>query len=266
VEPTRHQISVGATDALSLRVSVAALVSVQFRSPADGQRMLVLERTATLRPTEGRPEIVVIAKPFGGAVRLTDPRALEQLIGDFHYDSERSRLEGDFRIQVRPAAWERIKLICRENYDGTAKRILDVSPERELAEEFHDSLKVRIVPAQYSLRPRGMTAQETLKKTGNVRAQGHPTVRIYYVYEAHMLDPDLIEMILANSTRYSDSDLKEIARADAQQGGRGRANAVLALGLDELEKMYRAFPIDGPDGPVRVGEHQLDENVSAILR
>ncbi len=86
------------------------------------------------------------------------------------------------------------------------------------------------------------------------------------MFDAQIEDPDLIGMILANSRRYSDNDLQKMAWEDAWKGGKGRANAILALGLDDLENMYRVIPRDRSNGPVRVAEHQLDENVRAILR
>jgi hypothetical protein len=110
MKPNHHKIGVGATEELSLRVSVASLVSVLFDGPEDRRTMLALERTATLREIEGRPEVTVRAKPFGGGVLLTNPQALKGLIGHFHYDSKRSRRERDFRIQIQPASWEKVKL------------------------------------------------------------------------------------------------------------------------------------------------------------
>ena len=44
--PAKAPIEVGATDELSLRVSVGVLVKVMFRSPEDGREMLALERHA----------------------------------------------------------------------------------------------------------------------------------------------------------------------------------------------------------------------------
>jgi hypothetical protein len=257
---------VGATDKLSLRVSVSALVSMLFENPEDGQTMLALERAATLREIEGRSKVVVIAKPFGGAVRITNPRALKRMIGDFHYDSERSRWERDFRIQVHPESWENIKKVCKEHIKETKKKILDPSPDRELVEEFQDSLNVRITNDQYSLKLRRMIVQDLPKKTENVRAPGLPTVRIYYVFEAWMEDPEMIEMILTSSNRYSDKDLQKMAREDAQQGGKGRSNGILALGLEDLDNVYRLIPNDRRNAPVCVAEHQLDGNVLAVLR
>jgi hypothetical protein len=266
MKPNDHKIGVGATEELSLRVSVAALVSVLFDDPEDGRTMLALERTATLREIEGRPEVTVRAKPFGGAVRLTNPQALKGLIGHFHYDSKRSRQERDFRIQIHPASWEKVKKICQEHLKKMEKGILDSSPERELAEEFEDTLDVRITPDQYHLKPRGIIVEDLPCETDNVRAEGFPTVRIYYVFEAWMEAPDIIMMILANNRRYFDKDLQKMAWKDFRQGGRGRANAILALGLDDLKDVYRSIPTDRRGGPIRVGGHQLDGNVLAILK
>ena len=262
---TDHPIGVGATEALSLRVSVAALVRVLFGSPEDGRTMLALERTATLREIEGRREVTVVAKPFGGGVRVADPLGLKELIGDFHYDSERSRREMDFRIQIRPTAWEKVKEICRGHLRESERAVLDASPDRELGEEFEDTLGVSITRQQYRLQPRGMAVEDVPVETGNVRAPGLPTVRVYYVFEAWIEAPRLISMMLANDRRYSDEELRESARQDARRGGRGRANAILTLGLDALQDAYRAVPLDRRGGPIRVGEHRLDGNVLAIL-
>jgi hypothetical protein len=265
MKPNHQEIGVGATEELSLRVSVAALVRVLFDSPEDGRAMLALERTATLRDIEGRPEVTVRAKPFGGAVRLTDPQVLMGLIGHFHYDSERSRQERDFRLQIHPTSWEKVKEICWEHGQETEQGVLDSSPERELAEEFEDTLHVQISPDQYHLKPRGIIVEDLPDETGNVRAVGWPTVRIYYVFEARIEAPEMITLMLANSWRYSDKDLQKMAWNDARQGGRGRANAILALGLVDLKDVYRLIPPDRRGGPIRVGRYQLDGNVLAIL-
>lgn len=265
MKPSHDEIGVGATEELSLRVSVAALVSVLFDRPEDGQTMLVLERTATLREIEGRSVVKVKAKPFGGAVRLNNTQALKELIGCFNYDSERSRQERDFRIQINPASWEKVKEICLEHSKEMEKEILDPSPERELAEEFDDTLNVKITQDQYNLKPRGIIVEDLPSETDNVRAQGLPTVRIYYVFEARMKAPEIITMMLANNRRYSDKELQKMAWKDAQQGGRGRSNAILVLGLDDLKDVYRSIPRDRRDEPIRIGGHRLDGNVLAIL-
>jgi hypothetical protein len=258
-------IGVGVTEALRLRVSVAALVSVLFDHPEDGRVMLALEHIATLRQVEGRPEITVRAKSLGGGVRLTDPQALQELIGHFHYDSEQSCRENDFRILIRPSSWEKVKKICLAHLEETQKNILDSSPERELTEEFEDTLHVKVTPDKYHLKRRGMIVEDRPLKTDNVRAAGFSTVRIYYVFEARIKAPELISLMLASSRRYSAEVLQKMAWKDARQGGKGRANAILTLSFDDLKNMYHALPADQRGRPVQLGEHQLDGNVQAII-
>lgn len=266
MKPNDEEIGVGATQQLSLRVSVASLVSVLFTGPGDGRTMVALERAATLRRIEGRPEVTVRAKPFGGGVRLINPQALKGLIGHFHYDSERSRRERDLRIQIHPGAWEKLKQVCRDHLEERERGILDSTPERELAEEFEDTLGVRITPNQYHLKPRGTVVEEDLPaETDNLRAAGLPTVRMYYLFEAWIEAPQIVALLLANDKRYSDKDLQEMAWKDARRGGRGRANAILTLGLDDLKDVYRSIPTDERGGLLRIGAHQLDGNVLAIL-
>ncbi|MFI5322061.1 MAG: hypothetical protein ACHQ6U_00700 [Thermodesulfobacteriota bacterium] len=265
MRPNHDEIEVGVTEELSLRVSVGALVSVLFESPEDERTMLALERAATLIDIEGRSEVTVMAKPFGGAVRLTNPQALKWLIGNFNYDSKRSREERDFRILIHKASWEKVKEICRDYSKETVKEILDSSPDRELAEEFEDTLNVKISQDHYHLRPWGVVVEDFPSETKNVRAKGIPTVRIYYLFEAWMMSPDIITMMLSNNRLYSDKDLQKMAWKDAQRGGKGRANAILVLGLDNLKSVYRAIPTYKRDESILVDGHQLDVNVQAIL-
>jgi len=263
----RHdqEIGVGATRELSLRASVGTLVRVLFRHPETGQTMLALERTATLRKIDNQPEIVVRAKPFGGAVQITDPRALWKLIGDFHYDSEQSRQEMDFRILIQPATWEKVKEICHEHLNITKHIILDPSPERELMEEFEDTLRVRIIRSQYQLEARHIVIEDLPRATENVRAEGLPTVRLYYIFEARIESPEIIARLRANHQQHSDKDLENIAREDAHRGGKGRANALLILGLDELKGALKSMTLDGASEQIHIAGHQLSRNVLAIL-
>jgi hypothetical protein len=260
-------IGVGATKELTLRVSVASLVAVLFESPDKGRLMLALERAATLQAGEGQSDIAVTTKPFGGAVRLTSPFALKDVIGDFHYDSDRSRQEGDFRVLTNPASWQMIKGICREQATTTGESILDPGPERELAEEFEDCLKIRITPDQYDLQRRDLVVEEIALATDNMRARGVPTVRVYYIYEARIKSAELINRILlADRQRYSDEHLREMAREDSRRGGRGKANAIVALALDDVVDAYISMPREKRSEPVRVGQYQLDGNVPAVLQ
>ncbi|MEJ2559069.1 MAG: hypothetical protein P8186_23215 [Anaerolineae bacterium] len=258
-------IGVGATQELSLRLSVASLARVLFKHPQAEHEMLALERTATLREAGDGPQVTVKAQPFGGAVRLRDASALQALIGDFHFDSERSRSEGDFRIQIRPSDWEMVKRFCLQNLQHEDMSVLEAGPERELAEEFADALKVKITSSQYGLTPMGHVIENAPAITHNIHAAGHPTVRIYNVFAVRILDPSLARAMLANSEGYSDQDLQELALQDARRGGKGRANAILALPVALLTKAYLAMSPGERDAPVTVEGHYLDGNVPAVL-
>ena len=250
---------------LSLRASVACLIKVLFKNQVDGRRILALERVATLRQVQGKAEVTVTSKPFGGAVRLINPQALRRLIGNFQYDSERSRREKDFRILIEPEAWEKLMDICCEHLTNPGKGILDTNPERELIEEFKDTLHVRIRRDQYQIIPRGISIEAMPVETDNVRAAGIPTVRIYYLYESWLTDPVLITRMLTNIDRCTDEDLQNQALHDAQHGGRGRANATLTLRYDDLIEFYRSLQLDMRKERICFDGHQIEENVLAIL-
>ncbi|MGB8320170.1 MAG: hypothetical protein WCE54_18700, partial [Ignavibacteriaceae bacterium] len=141
--------------------------------------MIALERTATLRQINGKPDVVVKAKPFGGGVRITSPQELKHYIGEFNYDSELSKQEKDFRVLVRPESWVKIKGICREHLTGLEKTVIDISPNRELSEEFEDSLRIKLTSENYYLKLLGMAIEEKPDETENIRSKGIPTVRVY---------------------------------------------------------------------------------------
>jgi hypothetical protein len=256
---------VGPTGALSLRVSVATLVRVVFDAPVGGQPLVALERTATALAGGRRGEVAVVAKPFGGGVTLTDPGALREVIGAFHFASERSRRERAARLQVRPEAWERVKRICLDHLRPGETSILDPSPHRELAEELRDTLGAAIGPEDYRLRPLGMRVQDAPRPSTNVRAPGRPTVRVYYVFEARWRTRSVIRAMVENSRATSDRDLAMAALRDAQEGGRGRANGVLVLELDRLRRAILATPTEHRGAPHTVEGHRLAGNVPVVL-
>jgi hypothetical protein len=251
-------------DPLRQRASVGSLVRVLFRNRDDERTMLALERTATLRAAEGRSDVAVVAKPFGGGIRIVDPDALRTAIGDFRYDSERSRREQDFRLQIDPARWEDVKRVCRDHLQAGGGGILDPSPDRELAEELDDALGVSLDRNQYRLGPAGLFVQDTPRATDSTRAPGRPTVRVYFVFEAWLVSPELVSAIL-QSSRTSDDDLRAAALRQAEQGGRGRANAALALDLEQVTSTYLALPTDRRDEPLTMRGHRLAGNVPAIV-
>jgi hypothetical protein len=236
------KIGIGPTTELSLRVSVATLSKVLFHHSDDGKLMLALERTATLVGEAGQENVTIIAKPFGGGVRLNDVKALGSLIGDFNFDSRRSQEEHDFRIQIRPDSWDQVKRFCIRGFRDQDESVLETQPERELVEEFRDAMGVQLSPEQYNIRQLGVVFENVPKYTESLRATGRPTVRIYNVFEVHLGSPSLIESILSESARFNELDLRALAKEDAYGGGKGRANAILAMPVDSLESMIRRLP------------------------
>jgi hypothetical protein len=75
----------------------------------------------------------------------------------------------------------------------------------------------------------------------------------------------LVTAILTNSERYSDQDLQELALEDSRNGGKGRANAMLALPIDFLTNVYLAMSPQERNLPITVEGHRLDGNISTVL-
>jgi hypothetical protein len=246
-------------------VSVATLVRVLFEHPQTGELMLVLERKATVFGEAGQPRAHVRAQPFGGAIQFRNLEPLQTLIGSIQFDSDRSRLENDFRILIRPADWVPVREFCLQHLVKEDDAILDSSPARELAEEFADALGINLKPDDYRQFPSSIVIEDRPTPTDNPRASGHSTVRIYRNYEARLIENSHSELILANSDGCSDDDLREQALADFRNGGRGRANAVLALPLNQLTHFYLALPLKARAEPVSFYGYQLDRNVPAVL-
>jgi hypothetical protein len=256
-------IGIGSTDALSLRVSVASLARVVFEDPGDGYTLLALERKATLHPTEGR--VAIKAQPFGGALRIENLLPLKERIGDFHFDSQRSRSDGDFRIYIRPADWGAVRAFCLEQYGRPDGSALEPGPERELVEEFGDILGVDLSPNQYRCTPLWTVLENQPAPTGNIRAENQLTVRLYRVFVVRVTDSDLVKTMISNSERYSDRALGELAREDARQGGKGWANAMLVTPLEALTSFYRTLPEDRRNLPAIYKGFHLEPNVTALL-
>lgn len=254
---------VGRTAELSLRVSVASLARVVFPHPEDGELMLALEHKATLLPGEER--LVVKAQPFGGAVRILDLRALGSLIGDFHFDSERSRSEQDFRLFIRPSDWKSVRDFCLREFGRQEDSALESDPARELVEEFQDALGIELRPDQYLVEPVGTVLENEPVQTRNVRAAGWPTVRVYRVFEAQILDPALCRAMLANDAENSSEVLRNLALDDARQGGLGRANAMLVAPMQGVRDAYLAQSPDQRNRPLPFRSTILDGNVPVVL-
>jgi hypothetical protein len=258
-------IGIGPTDELSLRVSVGALVRVLFAHPRDGEILLALERKATLLKSEDGYSTEVKSQPFGGALRLLDPRPLQKRIGGFHFDSEPSRLEQDFRIFIRPSDWEAVREFCLEHIRRPDISVVEADPARELAEEFADALRIDLHPDQYTVQGVGIIMEEHPSSTEFFHARGYPTARIFSKFEARILDSSLASALIRNSETCSDSELCEIALEDARHGGLGRANAVLTLPLNQITAAYLSVPLESRNTSIWFQDHQLDETVAALL-
>lgn len=260
----KDDTGVGATKDLDLRVSVGTLIRVLFKHPDSGKQVLALERTATLYKNGDGKEVIVRAKPFGGGARILRPDIMRDRIGDFHYDSERSRQEQDFRIMVNAGSWEKVKELCRE-YDQQEGEVFEKEPQRELTEEFYDSLKFNLKKEDYLSNPKGIIIKDQIVATGNIHAPGVMTARVYFLYEAQIIEPKVIQLMLNNSLSISNKDLRKMAYDDAANGGKGRANAILALDLSEVQEAYSPIPPERLDEPVYLEGHRLEGNVPMVL-
>ena len=257
----KHNPGIGATPDLSLRVSVATLVRVVFKHPLNGEWMLALERKASLH----NDKVEIKSQPFGGAIRILDLDAIRDLIGDFHFDSERSRSEQDFRLFIRPSSWFVLREFCIQHLSRVDDPIIETDPTRELVEEFADALKINLKPEQYVSKPVATVVEDEATPTENINAGGIPTVRVYRIFEATIPDPSLKDTMLKNSESISHEDLCELALKDAQNGGKGRANAILTLPLKRITTVYLATPPKERNAPILFKENRLDETVSAVL-
>lgn len=265
MKPNHAEIGVGATEDLNLRVSAATLVRVLFKNPRDGNLMLALERKATLREAEKERLVEIKSQPFGGAIRVLELRALRERIGDFHFDSERSRSEQDFRIFIRPSAWETVREFCIEHFSRVDSPVLETDPGRELAEEFADALKINLRQDQYIHKPVATVVEDDPAPTKNIHAKGILTVRVYRIFEATISDPLLVHTIMANSESLSHQDLCDLALEDAQNGGKGRANAILALQMKFIRNIYLTMSPKERLGPILFEKNLLDETVPVVL-
>jgi hypothetical protein len=242
-------------------VTVATLDRVLVEE--DGRTLLVVERAATYDPV--RNASIVRGKPYGGAVRILDEAALRRAIGDFDYDSPRSQMEGDFRILVPPSAWEEVKQFCLRQLTSPGEAVIELSPERELAEEFMDALRIPLKPGEVAFKAAGIVVENKPVITTNIYSPGVPTVRLYRIFEAKVRSPVLCAAVLENSRRYSDSDLAAMADADAANGGKGRANAVLALPLEAVVEAYNLTPPAERGRLYHVQGHVFHSSVLAVI-
>lgn len=256
-------IGIGPTETLTARVSAAALLRLLFRHPETRQWMLALEHTATLRPDQDMIEVK--AKPFGGGVRILDLRAVYRQLGAFNFDSLRSKEEADFRVYVRPDQAEKALTFCLNQFATDTGSVLESSPERELVEEIADTLGQQVSIRSFRISRIGAIGEPRPAASSSPRAPGQLTVRAYNLFQAEVLDLRLEKMLLKNSLDHSPGRLREMAEQDQARGGRGRANAVLALPWEDLTEEFRSRPAGQHGQDIMLGEYRLSGNVWNII-
>jgi hypothetical protein len=261
----KYSPGIDLTHELILRVSVATLVRVIFIYPINDELYLALERKATLHEMDYGRVVEVKSQPFGGAIRILDLNAVHDLIGDFHFDSARSRAEQDFRLLIRPSSWSVLREFCIQHLSHIDDPILETDPTRELVEEFSDTLKINIQPGQYVSKPIATVVENKAAPTDNIHAKGILTVRVFRIFETYISDSSLAYNMMKNSESLSDQDLRELALVDVQNGGKGRSNAMLVLPLKHLTDNYSSMLPKERNLPILFEKHRLDETVPAML-
>jgi hypothetical protein len=224
-----------------------------------------LYKKATLRETENGRAVEVRSQPFGGAIRILDLNLLHDLIGDFYFDNEHSRAEQDFRIFIRPSAWNTVRDFCIQRLSCVDDPVLETDPRRELAEEFSNALMREINPAQFVCKPVVTRVEDNAGPTENFFSKGSPTVRVYRIFETSITDLSLVDAMLNISQRILDEDLRELAREDFHKGGMGWANAILTLPLKDIRDHYLGRSPQERDKPLLYEKNLLDDTVCAIL-
>ena len=245
-----------------LRVSVATYNQVIFPHPADGSMMLALERKATSLSDDS---VSVRAQPFGGGIRILNPTPLQRIIGKIQFDSERSKQEQDFRILIPSSKWELIKQYCLQHLEDEDNIELEAEPDRELVEEFMETMKVKLSPSQYTVQPLGFVIENRPVRTSNDYARGQLTVHLYRIFRVQIIDSTLCTIMGSISQLYTDQGLERLVRNKLEDGGQGRANTILTLSLDRIKDTYLAFAPEMRYRKIVVEDHILDESVLAVL-
>jgi hypothetical protein len=241
-----------------LRLSVATYNQVVFPHPENGATMLALERKATVLKNGS---VSVLAQPFGGGVRIIDSHSLEDILGKIEFDSERSERDQDFRILIQPFQWEAVKEYCLLHLDNPNDPEIESAPERELVEEFAETMGVKLKRIQYAVEPMGFVIEDNPVRTENWYARGFPTMRVYRIYKVEIVDGILCQNLVDTSQQVSDDALGERALGN----GTGRANTVLALPLDRVRKAFLTIPPEKRFNKIEVDHHKLDESVLVVL-
>jgi hypothetical protein len=228
--------------------------------------MLALEHKATFISDGEGSEVFVRGQPFGGAIRIQDIYKFDELVGGFRFDCRESKANQDFRIYIRPSAWEDVREYCKENLGFVENRVVDSDPVRELQEEFEDTLGIELQLEQYSTAFERIVVEKEPTPTRNIHVVGSATVRIYRIDAVHINDPDVCKMMIANSETRPEKVLKQMALADAQEGGKGRANAVLAVPVETVRTAFQSISPDVRGQPLEFNSTLLEGNVALVLK
>lgn len=242
-----------------LRVSVATYDQVIFPHPESGITMLALERKATVLQDRS---VNVRAQPFGGGVKILNPKSLEEMLGELRFDSERSKQEQDFRVLIEPSQWQVVKQYCLFHLENPNDPEIESAPERELAEEFAETMGVELKPSQYAVEPIGFVVEDKPVLTENWYARGFPTVRVYRTYKVQLLDVELCKTLMGISQQVSDEELGR----QAMKHEAGRANSVLTFPLKSVMESWLVLPPEARYRKIKVDGYELDESVLAVLR
>ena len=134
-----------------------------------------------------------------------------------------------------------------------------------MAEEFADALKISLKSDQYIQKPIATFIEDDPAPTENIHARGYLTARVYRIFEANIADSSLAHIMITNSESFSDQDLCELVLREVQNGGKGRANAILALPMKLISDVYLAMSPQERNRPVLFEKYRLDETVPAVL-
>lgn len=241
-----------------LRVSVATYDQVIFPHPESRIPMLALERKATVL-ADG--SLYVRAQPFGGGVKILNPKSLKEIVVEIQFDSDRSKQEQDFRILIQPSQWEVVKQYCLRHLGNPNDSEIESAPERELAEEFAEIMGVVLNRSQYVVAPMGIVIEDNPVLTENWYSPGFLTVRVYRTYKVHIIDPDLCKTLLYISGQVSDEELG----MRALNNNARRANSVLTLPLDKVRETFLKAPAEKRFNKIEVDHHLLDQSVLVVL-
>jgi hypothetical protein len=183
------------------------------------------------------------------------------MLGEIQFDGERSKQEGDFRILIPPSRWDVVKEYCLCHLTNPDDTELESTPDRELAEEFEETVHFELKPDQYKVQPTGFVIEDHPVHTANRYAYGQFTVRIYRVFEVRITDAQLCRILLDMSRQISDDELARRAR----QSDNNRTNTVLTLPLRAVKESYLALPPEARYRRIVVEGFELDESVLVTL-